>query len=50
MLGYTPVSEKSAHWYDKSKFDSTKFINIYACTEETEDEVADSFYEESFKQ
>jgi exonuclease III len=45
VLGFSPISERICTLRIKGKFHNITFINAYAPTVDTEDEVVDEFYE-----
>jgi hypothetical protein len=44
-LGFSPICERIFTLRIKGKFHNITFVNVYAPTENTEDEIADEFYE-----
>ena len=44
-LGFSPISERICTLRIKGKFHNITFVNVYAPTEDTEDETVDEFYE-----
>ena len=45
MLGFSPIRERICTLWIKGKFHNITFFNVYASTEDTEDETVDEFYE-----
>jgi len=45
VLGFSPISERICTLRIKGKFHNFTFVNVYAPTEDTEDEIVDEFYE-----
>jgi exonuclease III len=45
VLGFSPISERICTLRIKGKFHNITFVNVYAPTEDTEDEIVDEFYE-----
>jgi endonuclease/exonuclease/phosphatase family metal-dependent hydrolase len=45
VLGFSPISERICTLRIKGKLHNIRFVNVYAPTEETEDEIIDEFYE-----
>jgi exonuclease III len=44
VLGFSPICDRICTPRIKGKFHNITFINVYAATEDTEDEIADEFY------
>jgi len=44
-LGFSPISQRICTLRIKGKFHNITFVNVYAPTEDTEDEIVDEFYE-----
>jgi exonuclease III len=45
VLGFSPICERICTLRIKGKFHNITFVNVYAPTEDTEDEIVDEFYE-----
>jgi exonuclease III len=45
VLGFSPICERICTLRIKGKLHNITFVNVYAPTEDTEDEIADEFYE-----
>jgi len=45
LLGFSPISERICTLRIKGKFHNTTFVSVFAPAEDTEDEMADEFYE-----
>ena len=45
VLGFSPICERICTLRIKGKFHNITFVNVYAPTEDTEDEKTDEFYE-----
>ena len=45
VLGFSPISERICTLQIKGKFHNITFVNVYAPTEDAEDEIADEFNE-----
>ena len=45
VLGFSPISERICTLRIKGKFHNITFVNVYAPTEDTVDEIVDEFYE-----
>jgi len=45
VLGFSPISERTFTLQIKGKFHNITFVNVYAPTEDTEDEIVDDIYE-----
>ena len=45
VLGFSPIYERICTLWIKGKFHNITFVNAYAPTEDTEDEIVDEFYE-----
>jgi exonuclease III len=44
VLGFTPICDRICTLRIKGKFHNITFINVYAPTDDTEDEITDEFY------
>jgi hypothetical protein len=44
VLGFSPICDRICTLRLKGKFHNISFVNVYAATEDTEDEIADEFY------
>jgi exonuclease III len=45
VLGFSPICERICTLRIKGKFHNITFVNVYAPTDDTEDEIVDEFYE-----
>ena len=45
LLGFSPIYERKCTLLIKGKFHNIAFVNAYALTEDTEDEIVGEFYE-----